>query len=85
MPEDDPEFQGLLENEDEAPYPDISAKLPEVALAIEEHDFTPVTDEPEDDFRDLAGAALHNAGIDADQRIRAALNANNEHRAPAVI
>jgi hypothetical protein len=85
VPEDDPEFQGLLENEDEAPYPDISAKLPEVALAIEEHDFTPVTDEPEDDFRDLAGAALHNAGIDADQWIRAALNANNEHRAPAII
>ena len=74
VPEDDPEFQGLLENEDEAPYPDISAKLPEVALAIEEHDFTPVTDEPEDNFRDLAGAALHNAGIDADQWIRAALN-----------
>jgi hypothetical protein len=34
VPEDDPEFQGLLENEDEAPYPDISAKLPEVALAM---------------------------------------------------
>ena len=85
VPEDDPEFQGLLENEDEAPYPDISAELPGVALAIEEHDFTPVTDEPEDDFHDLAGAALHNAGIDADQRIHAALNANNEHRAPAII
>jgi hypothetical protein len=56
-----------------------------VALAIEEHDFTPVTDEPEDKFRDLAGAALHNAGIDADQQIHAALNANNEHRAPAII
>jgi hypothetical protein len=85
VPEDDPEFQGLLENEDEAPYPDISAELPGVALAIEEHDFTPVTDEPEDKFRDLAGAALHNAGIDADQQIHAALNANNEHRAPAII
>ena len=77
VPEDDPEFQGLLENEDKAPYPDISAELPGVALAIEEHDFTPVTDEPEDNFRDLAGAALHNASINADQWIRAALNANN--------
>ena len=85
VPEDDQEFQGLLENEDKAPYPDISAKLPGVALEIEERDFTPVTDEPEDDFRDLAGAALHNAGIDVDQQIRDALNANEEHQAPAII
>ena len=79
VPEDDPEFQGLLENDDKAPYPDISAELPGVALEIEERDFTPVTDEQEDDFRDLAGAALHNAGIDADQRICAALNPTDKH------
>ena len=79
VPEDDPEFQGLLENDDEAPYPDISAELPGVALEIEERDFTLVTDEPEDNFRDLARAALHNAGIDADQRIRDALNTNDAH------
>ena len=79
VPEDDPEFQGLLENDDEAPYPDISAELPGVALEIEERDFTLVTDEPKDDFRDLARAALHNAGIDADQRIRDALNTNDAH------
>ena len=85
VPEDDPEFQGLLENDDKAPYPDISVELPGVALEIEERDFTRVMDKPEDDFCDLAGAALHNAGIDADQRIRAALNANNKHQAPAII
>ena len=69
----------MIQNEDKAPYPDISAELPGVALEIEERNFTPVTDKPEDNFRDLAGAALHNAGIDADQRICAALNANTEH------
>ena len=85
VPEEDPEFQGLLENDDEALYPDISAELPGVALEIEERDFTLVTDKPEEDFCDLAGAALHNAGIDADQRIHAALDANNKHQAPAII
>ena len=75
VPEDDPEFQGLLENEDEAPFPDISA----------ERDFTPVMDELEEDFRDLAKAALHNAGIDANQRIRVALDAGTGQQAPAVI
>jgi hypothetical protein len=30
VPEDDPEFQGLLE--EPAPYPDISAELPGVLL-----------------------------------------------------
>ena len=66
VPEDDPEFQGLLENDDKALYPDISAELPGVVLEIEERDFTPVMDQPEEDFRDLAGAALHNAGINVD-------------------
>ncbi len=75
VPEDDPEFQGLLENEEEAVYPDISAELPGVVLEEEERDFTPVSDDPEPDFRDLADAALQNAGIDADERIRAALAA----------
>ncbi len=75
IPEDDPEFQGLLENEDEAPFPDISAELPGVELESEECNFTPITDEPEEDFRDLAEAALHNAGIDTNQWIRAALDA----------
>jgi hypothetical protein len=85
VPEDDPEFQGLLENEDEAPFPDISAELPGVELESEERDFTPVMDEPEEDFCDLAKAALHNAGIDANQRIRVALDAGTGQQAPAVI
>ncbi len=58
MPEDDPEFQRLLENEDEAPFPDISAELPRVELESEERNFTPIMDKPEEDFRDLAKAAL---------------------------
>jgi hypothetical protein len=85
VPEDDPEFQGLLDNKEEAAYPEISAKLPGVELEEEERDFTPVTDEPEADFCELAGAALHNAGINADDRIQAALGAAAEHRALAVI
>ena len=85
MPEDDPEFQGLLENDDKALYPNISAELPGVALEIEERDFTLVTDKPEENFCDLVGAALHNAGINADQRICTALAGNNEPRAPAII
>ena len=56
-----------------------------MALEIEERDFTPVTDEPEEDFWDLAGAAQHNAGINADQWICAAFDTNNEHRAPTII
>ncbi len=85
VPKDDPEFQGLLDDEEEAAYPEISAELLGVELEEEERDFTPVTDEPEADFRELAGAALHNVGINADDRIQEALGAAAEHRAPAVI
>ena len=35
VPEDDPDFQGLLED-DEAPFPDISTELPGVPLEEEE-------------------------------------------------
>ncbi len=70
VPEDDPEFQGLLEEtEDTAVYPDISAALPGVLLEKQEQDFQAVTDESEPDFRDLAGDALYNAGIDADKAL----------------
>ena len=58
MPEDDPEFQGLLEDEEEAAYPDISAEPPGVELKSEEADFSAVTDDPEPDFEQLAAAAL---------------------------
>jgi hypothetical protein len=63
VPEDSTDFQGLLENEEEAVYPNVSAELPGVKLKAEERDFTPVSDEPEADFRELVAAALHNTGI----------------------
>ncbi len=71
VPEDDTDFQGLLENEEEAVYPDVSAKLQGVELEAEERDFTLVSDEPEVDFRELAAAALHNARIDTEEQLRA--------------
>ncbi len=85
VPEDDPEFHGLLDDEEEAAYPEISAKLPGVELEEEQRDFTPVMDEPEADFWELASAALHNAGINADDCIPAALGAAAEHSTPTVI
>jgi hypothetical protein len=73
VPEDDPEFQGLLDIEEEMEvYPDISAELPGVDLEEDEQEYQTVTDEPEPDFRDLAGAALHNAGINAEDMLCAA-------------
>jgi hypothetical protein len=81
VPEDDPEFQGLLdENKDTAVYPDVSAELPGVELEVEERDFQTIEDKPEPDFRDLAGAALHNNGIDANAMIR---NARGDDIPPA--
>jgi hypothetical protein len=72
LPEDDNDFQGLLEDEEEAaPYPDISAELPGVALKAEEREFQTILDKPEPDFRDMAAAALHNAGIDDNKTIQA--------------
>ncbi len=51
-------------------YPDISTELPGVELEAEEREYQTITDESEPDFRDLAGAALHNAGIDTNAMIR---------------
>ncbi|KAL3796182.1 hypothetical protein ACHAW5_005865 [Stephanodiscus triporus] len=82
VPEDDPEFQGLLdENKDTAVYPDISAKLPGVELEEDEQDFQMVTAEPELEFHELAGAALHNAVIDAAGALQQAC-VNNLSQAP---
>ena len=51
VPEDEYDFQGLLEEEVEAaPYPDISAELPGVELDEEEREFQTILDEPEPDF-----------------------------------
>jgi hypothetical protein len=55
-----------------APYPDISAEPPGVELESEESDFQLITDDPEPDFRELAAAALDNAGINPTKRIQAA-------------
>jgi len=62
----------LDENEDTAVYPDIGAELPGVELEEDERDFQTVTVEPEPEFHELVGAALHNAGIDAAGAIRRA-------------
>ena len=66
------EFQGLLDEEEMAPYPDISAEPPGVELELEESDFQLNTDELEPDFRELAATALDNAGINPTKRIQAA-------------
>ena len=85
VPEDDPEFQGLLDKaEDTAVYPDVSAELPGVALEEHERNFQTITEEPEPDFWDLAEAALHNAGIDTDDTLRRA-HLENAPRGPAAI
>ncbi len=66
-------------------YPDVSAELPGVELESEECDYQTVTDKPEPDFRDLAGAALHNAGIDANEMIRNAQGDNVQATGPALV
>ncbi len=67
VPEDDLEFQGLLdEAADTAVYPNVSAEIPGVALEEQERNFQTITEEPVPDFRDLAEAMLHNAGINTD-------------------
>jgi hypothetical protein len=72
VPEDDPKFQGLLEDKEEAAYPNISAELPGVELESKEVDYAAVTDEPAPDFEQLAATALNNAGIDPQDRLCAA-------------
>ncbi len=72
VPEDNPEFQGLLKEEEPAAYPNISAKLPGVELESEEENFQVVMDEPAPDFADLAAMVLENAKIDPDERLRQA-------------
>ena len=72
VPEDDPEFQGLLEDVEEAAYPDIKAEPPGVELESDKVDFSAVTDDPEPDFEQLAAAALDNAGINPQDHLHAA-------------
>ena len=67
VPEDDPDFQGLLEEPEAAPYPDLGSELPGVTLEDEDMAQAVVSDEPEPDFAELAAAALDNAGINANE------------------
>ncbi len=90
MPEDDPEFQGLLEEEEEGAYPNISAEFLGVELESEEADYLAVTDEPEPDFEQLAATALDNAGIDPQDclctaQAAQAAAAGNQWRGPALV
>jgi hypothetical protein len=64
VPEDDPKFQGLLKDEEEAAYPNISTEFPGVELKSKEVDYAAVTDEPVPNFEQLAATVLDNAGID---------------------
>jgi hypothetical protein len=68
MPKDDPEFQGLLE--EEALFLDISAEIPGVPLEEEEEEYQVVTDEPKPGFEELAAAVLNNAGINTEACVR---------------
>jgi hypothetical protein len=88
VPEDNAEFQGLLEEEEAAPYPNLSAEPPGVELECEEAKFTAITEEDKPDFWALAAAALNDAGIDPDVRIRMANNYidnNAKQQGPAFI
>jgi hypothetical protein len=88
VPEDDAEFQGLLEEEEATPYPNLSTEPPGVELEREEAKFTAITKEDEPSFWALAAAALDNARIDPYVRIRATNNYidnDAEQRGPAFI
>jgi hypothetical protein len=69
VPEDDPEFQGLLE--DEAAFPDVSVEIPGVVLEEEEEGKQVMMDKSEVPFKALAVAVLDNADIDTEDHIRA--------------
>ncbi len=83
VPEDDPEFRGLLK--ETAQYPDIPSKLPGVELEREIKDDQAVTDKPEADFAELAAAALKNAGIDPQDRLRSVQAAMDAPPGPTLI
>ncbi len=88
MPKDDPEFQGLLEEEEPAAYPDVSADLPGMELEYKYKDFQVVTDEPVPDFAELAATALDNAGIGPNECLHLANDATANRRVagpPAIV
>jgi hypothetical protein len=81
VPEDNPKFQGLLE--EEALFLDISVEIPGVPLEEEEEEYHVVTDKPKPGFEELAVAALNNAGINAEACVRDARAAMNAAAAAA--
>ena len=83
MPNDDPEFQELLE--EPALYPNILAELPGVLLKDEDADIHVVKDDPEPDLAELAAAALDNAGINANNCLQAAQWGQEPGTGPALI
>ncbi len=89
VPEDDPEIQGLLEEEEPAAYPNMSAKLPGVEIESEEEGFQVVTNEPVPEFADLAATALDNAKIDPNEHLcrahKAAADRSPGARLPAIV
>jgi hypothetical protein len=87
VPEDYDKFQGLLE-EEEAAFPDISAKLPGVELEADKATFQTVEDELDLLFEDLVAATLDNAGIDLHKQLQLACMADKNRQAnmaPAMI
>ena len=71
MPDDNGDFQGLLGKE--APFPDISSKLPGVVPEDElVGPSTALEEEPEPAFETQSASALDNADIQVDKRLRAA-------------
>jgi hypothetical protein len=71
--EDDPDFQGLLEEEEEvAVHPDITVELPGVVMEDKMDDTAAVVEDDEPDFRDLAAITLNNAGINPQKQLGAA-------------
>jgi hypothetical protein len=87
VPKDDPEFQGLLKEEEPAAYPDVLAELPRLELEYEDEDFQVVANEPVPDFSELAAMALDNTGIDHNERLHLANDriANRQVAVPPAI
>ncbi len=80
--EDHPKFQGLLD-EEEAPYPNLSAELPKPELKLDEIDDAPaITEDDTPAFEELAAHALDNAGINPQDYLQAAQNLPKWNEAP---
>ncbi len=73
IPDSDPNFQGLLEEEEEVTvHPDITAELPGVTLEDKMLNTAAVVEGDKPDFQDLAAIALNNVGIITQELVQAA-------------